>query len=226
MKLLVKIISLIAILGFTSIGSSSNAFGDDGYQTNAQIKIKAKTLLGWDNNMFFEAERRDAWDTDSDHFYEHWEGIVGNVTPQEWFEYGVGYRYIHAGDKKHGTEHRPHVFVTPQTKLMGDRLKISARNKLEYRVRDFGNDGFQYKIKPKISYLIPATDEFNISPYVSDEIAYSMIKGDWHNNEVEAGLEFVVNSHYIITPFYKYISDIPSGDKKISMWGVNGGVSF
>jgi len=225
MKLLFKIISLIAIFGFASLGASSNAFGDNGYQTNTQIKIKAKTL-GWDSNAFFKLERRDAWDTDSDHVYEHWEGIIGNVTPQQWFEYGVGYRYIHADGEKSGTEHRPHLFVTPQAKFLGDRLKVSARNKLEYRVRNYSKDGFRYKIKPKISYLIPATDNLSISPFISDEIGYSAIKGDWDVNEVEAGLQFVINHHYIVTPFYQYISDISSGDKKISMWGVNGGVSF
>lgn len=228
-SLIIKIISVIMIFGFTSIGLSSNAFGEDGWQTSAQVTLHAKTFFDWDSKLYIKGERNDVWNNDGDHFYEHWEGIVGNVTPGDMFDYGVGYRYINNDEF---TEHRPHVFVTPQGKFLGGRLKVSARNKLEYRIRDNGNsDGFRYALKPKVSYKIPATDDFSISPYLSDEIGYSTIIGDWDTNEVEVGFEFMIKEHYYLTPYYKYINDIPSsdvlsGDNNISMWGMNAGVSF
>lgn len=226
---LIKIISAIAILGFTSLGMSSNAFGSDAWQVNTQLSIKARTL-GWNNNMYFAAERSDVWNNDetldeknNDHVYEHWQGIIGDVTHNNLFDYGVGYQYIRAD---HSDEHRPHIFVTPQGTFLGDRLHLSASNKLEYRIREANDDGFQYKIKPMISYDIPATDDISVHPYVYDEVAYNAIKGDWGNNEVGTGAKVLVNNHYYVTPFYKYVHDIHSGDKTTSLWGMNVGASF
>jgi len=218
MTLLVRAIAVVTLLGLSPL-----AFGDDGWETNTAVEVKAETLGFDDSNVWFAVERRDNWDAQDKHYSEHWQGVIGNTTKHKMFKYGVGYRYINEDSL---VEHRPYLFLTPQVKVLDSRLKISARSKLEYRIRDNNQDGFRYKIKPKVSYTIPVTDGLTVSPFVGDEIEYSMIKGDWSGNKVETGIDIEINERYTITPYYEYESDIPSGDKAESRFGISGTLSL
>lgn len=199
------------------------AFGDPGYETNGSFTIPATHLGINDNDAWIGVERRDTWDNKNIHVSDHWQVIVGTTTKSQVIQHGIGYRYITGTNS---VEHRPHIFVTPQLGLMDSRLKLSVRSKVEYRIRSQSRDGFRYKIKPKIKYKFQITPQVSLSPFVGDEITYSTISGEWGNNKVEVGIGVTIFNRYTLTPYYEYESDIPSGDKDESRFGLTASLAL
>lgn len=203
---------LVTIITLATL--SQYVFGETGWEANATIKFKAESVGFEGSNAWFVIQHRDNWDASNNHNSEHWQTVIGTSTANT--KYGVGYRYV---TEDTSTEHRPFVFFTPKTSV-GD-FSISARSKLEYRIRDNKQDGFRYRIKPKIGYRVYVGSTTTTTIFIGNEITYDMTDGDWGSNKIEAGLAIKIYNNYIIKPFYEYEFDIPSGIKSESQFGAN-----
>jgi hypothetical protein len=141
-------------------------------QLNKTVKARLETELYFGDDM-------------SDFYYWHLDaGIAAALTP--WFEAGINYRYLQ--EKKKGEwmeENRPHVNGTLLWKL--GPLSFSARNRLEYRMREGADDSWRYRnrlrLSPKAKW-----GPWQIQPYVDDEVFYDFDAGEWNQNRASAGL--------------------------------------
>lgn len=214
LKISTTIIFVVSLL-LCSVASA------DSWETNANVKLKASTF--WDGTGWFEFQRRDRWNDDG-HFYEHYQFILGDTTRYKLFKYGIGYRHI---KEDHLVEHRPHIFLTPQVRVLDNKVHLSVRNKLEYRLRDASpSDGFRYKIQPKVAYTAYTNGSVKVIPYIADELAYDFIEGEIGGNKVDVGVAIKFKRKYEITPFYQYEHDMATGHKDDSRFGVQGRYTF
>ena len=195
-----------------------SVYAETGWETNVGITIRAKSF-GYDSDAWLDITRQDSWNDTDIHNEEQWQFVIGNTTKYKLFEYGIGYRYVNE-DKK--AEHRPHIFITPQFTIIDESIEVSFENKLEYRIYDGQQDGFRYRVTPKIQYTHVYNSDFHISPYLSDQISYSTVTGDWDSNKAEVGMDITYKQRYTITPYYTHENDIVTGNQDGSLFGISG----
>ena len=214
-------IGILPVLVISLICTNAIADQSSGWETNTNIRINASTL-NLDSTAWFDVQRRNNWNKDNEHYSEHWRFELADTSEYKLFKYGVRYRYINNNNL---VEHRPQIYITPQTTVFDNNVVFSLRNQLAYRIRDSADDGFRFRIRPQIAYTIYDDGTNQLVPFVSDEIGYDFTDGDWGANKV-AICGSRKHSRYKLTPYFEYGIDIPSGHKNESRWGVQARVTF
>jgi len=115
---------------------------------------------------------------DTEHYYNHTDAGLKYLFT-DWFDLSANFRYINSKNSKGNwvVEKRPYLEGTLKYNILG--FKLSSRNRFAYRIREFSNDFWRYRNKFTLSHSLKI-DDFEISPYLSDEI-YIENKGDnWY----------------------------------------------
>lgn len=121
----------------------------------------------------------------SNHYYNHVDAGVSRKL-SEWFRLGFNYRYI---DEDSGsgwnTEHRP--YVTGAFAWKWGKVRLTNRNRLEYRDREASSNTWRYRnrllIRPPQKWT-----RYKIQPYFSGELLYQFSVSSWNQYRLRAGL--------------------------------------
>jgi hypothetical protein len=134
----------------------------------------------------------------SDCYYKHLDvGYSDNIL--KWLEAGINYRYITDDDKE---ENRIHGNITFKKKLSD--LKLSDRNRFEYRIKENDTD-WRYRNKVKLEYSLSL-----ISPYVDDEVFIPMTNQDSveiNQNRISTGLNVKITDWSFVKIYVMLVSE-------------------
>lgn len=201
------------------------ATANSGWATDLTVNIKSSTLdlPSIDQSVWFAFHKRNEWNGRGELFSEHWQVLMGKTTQFKLFKYGIGYRYTKTDRSK---EHRPFVFFGPQFTAFHQQLVITIGNELNYNFRNNKENGFGYKIKPKLLYTVKVNSEWNIVPFVSNESTYQWGSGNWTKNKTEVGVGIVYKSRYSLSPYYKHEQYLVLDREHVTQLGVVGNITF
>lgn len=140
---------------------------------------------------------------DNDCYYKHVDiGYSDDII--NWLEAGINYRYITENEKE---ENRIHGNLTLKEKILN--LKISDRNRLEYRIKET-DTAWRYRNRFRLEYPM-----LWISPYVDDEIFIPMTdsqSGTINQNRISAGLKIKLTSYASFKLYAMLISEKNDSD--------------
>ena len=118
----------------------------------------------------------------------------------DWVELGMNYRFIFEEKKSDWKyENRPHGNVTLKHKLEG--FDFSSRNRIEYRDKEDGKDGWRYRNKFTVKYPIKL-EKCEFSPYVADEIFVDFVEEKLNRNRLYVGVDFKILNNLKLDIFY------------------------
>jgi hypothetical protein len=152
-----SILFIILLLNFIQVTAAAENDWEfwNVYSVRWNVKEKWRATLGtefkFDDDM-------------SNHYYSHADaGIDGRLA--KWFSLGINYRYIDE-DSSSGwlTEHRPYVTGT----FLWDwgKMRLSNRNRLEYRDREGRSNTWRYRNRTQ-AILPQQWTNFKIQPFLS-----------------------------------------------------------
>ena len=90
-------------------------------------------------------------------------------------------------------------------------MKLSDRNRFEYRIRSKRNDVWRYRNSLTLKLPFKWTG-FKIQPYVAEEIFVDLDKGDLERNRVYNGLEAKLMEHLNLEIYYLWQRTKSAGD--------------
>lgn len=148
-------------------------------------------------------------DDASDFYYQHSDAGATYSGIANWLDIGLNYRLVFE-EKSDGWsyENRPHLNATLKYTLEG--FKLRNRGRLEYRDKESGEDGWRYRNKFAIRYPIKIKD-FEISPYIADEIFVDFIAEELNRNRLYAGMDFKILKNLKLDVFYLWQSSKNGG---------------
>ncbi len=156
------------------------------YKVTDRWNAKVETEFYWGDDM-------------SDLFYRHTDiGFSRKTAP--WFGVGVNYRFVE--QEKNGEwkqEHRPHINGTFYMTAGG--LRLSDRNRVEYREREDASDFWRYRNRLRIGLPLEWA-QWNIEPYVSDEVFMDSEQEQVNENRISAGLASGFLKHFKLELYY------------------------
>jgi hypothetical protein len=157
------------------------------YKINKDWKIGVEEELRFGDNV-------------NDFYYEHTDAGITYLGLAEWIDLGINYRLIF--EEKKGNwqyENRPHGNVTLKYSFEG--FKFSDRNRIEYRDKEDGKDGWRYRNKFTIKHPIKV-EKFEFSPYVADEIFMDFVEEKLDRNRLYAGIDCKILKNLGLDIFY------------------------
>ncbi len=203
-----KKIIIVGLSIFISIVAAQQvfAFEDGDLQLWNTDSIAVKLDDHW--KITLEEELRFG-DNISELYYTHTDGgLVLSVT--DGLDFGLKYRQVY--EKKNGEwkeENRPHFNAT--VKWAWKDFKFKDRNRLELRIPESKNDKWRYRNELTVESPWKWTD-FDIQPYVSDEIFVDFYGEKLNRNRLYAGIKFKLFEHFKSEVFYLWQSSKKSDD--------------
>ena len=174
-----------------------NAFEDGDFQYWNSESVSHEFNEDW--KIKVEEELR--FGGDAGRFYHHHSDAVITYSGMgDWLELGLNYMLIF--EKKENEwvyENRPHLNMTLQYALKG--LELTGRNRFEYRDKENGTDGWRYRNRFTVKYPVKAGD-FEINPYIADEIFVDFIEEKLNRNRLYAGADFKILKNLKLDIFY------------------------
>ncbi|MFH0826867.1 MAG: DUF2490 domain-containing protein [Candidatus Omnitrophota bacterium] len=175
--------TLFAILAsfFVILNVRAYAYDDGDFQVWSTFGEEVK--ISQDLKVALEEEFR--WGNDaSDFYYQHYDlGVSYNL--KKWLGVGGGYRHILnkvRGDFK--VENAPYLTATLNWRL--GEFKFDSRSRFEYQHFDYQADTGRYRNKFTIKLPLKFT-EFEIQPYLADEIFLNFQNETFNRNRFYAG---------------------------------------
>lgn len=200
----------------------SFAFDDGDFQYWNTESLSCRINKDW--KVRVEEEFRFG-DGVSDFYYQHSDVGVTYSGMVDWLDLGLNYRLVFEEKSSDWTyENRPHLNATLKHTLEG--FKLSNRGRLEYRDKESGDDGWRYRNKFAIKYPIKIGD-FEISPYVADEIFVDFIEEKFSRNRLYAGIGFKILKNLSLDVLYLWQISEKDGDwKSYNVLGTKVKLSF
>jgi hypothetical protein len=184
------------LLCLTLIPAKCFAAKDNDFQIWSTGGVEAK--LNKDLKLDVEQELRFGDDV-SDFYYTHTEGTL-DYKVTKGLSLGIGYRQIY--EKKHGDwkgENMPNSNVTLDWSWRG--FTFQDRNRLELRIPEDGQDKWRYRNKLTVLLPIKVT-EFDVQPYVADEVFFDFHGDNFTRNRLFAGIKAKFFGHLKTDLFY------------------------
>ncbi|MDD4202279.1 MAG: DUF2490 domain-containing protein [Candidatus Omnitrophica bacterium] len=203
-KIFYLFIITLAILSCISCFAFEN--GDLQYwlTTSMDAKINNSWKMKADNELRFG-------DSAGTLYYEHVDLGLTYSGLAKWLDVGGNYRLVYEKKGKSWFyENRPHINVTLKGSVYD--FKLSNRNRLEYRDKETGKDGWRYRNKTAIKYPIK-TEHFNITPYIADEVFADFIVCEISENRLYGGVEFKAMDHLYLDIYYMW-----KANRKNNVW--------
>ena len=170
---------VVTILLAAHICHASDA--DLQYWTTGVISLD----LTDDWKIAFEEELR--FERDATLSYHHSDIGITYTGLAEWIDVGLNYRQVF--DKNANghwpSENRPHFNITLKTKVRD--FALSNRLRFEYRERNNAQDQWRFRNKLTLKLPLKFTD-FEIQPYLADEIFVDFYGNGLNRNRIYAGL--------------------------------------
>ncbi|MFQ5952601.1 MAG: DUF2490 domain-containing protein, partial [Candidatus Omnitrophota bacterium] len=151
-------------------------------------------------------------------YYDHIDGGITFKT-NENLDLGVNYRQVWGKKKgKWKKENRPHLNGTLKWKWSD--FKFKNRNRFEWRRLEGKEDGWRYR--NKLSLYFPwKWEEFDVQPYVADEVFLDFAGGGINRNRVYAGVGFKPFK-YLKADLYYIWQTLEGSRNKWTDWNVIG----
>lgn len=162
-------------------------------ETESNWRINKKTELGITVEQKFKNDMQDLY------LYNFQPGI--NFELNDSWDFGLSYKYEKEREYTKGEwepwleEHR--FQIDPILKWVWLGLKISSRNRFEYRILEARKDYWRYCNRIKIKKEILKTE-----PYLANEIFYDFYKDTLNKNRFELGIDKKCSSHLGIELYY------------------------
>lgn len=130
-------------------------------------------------------------DDAEDFYYQHSElGLIYSDL-FKWLDAGVNYQLVYEEkDDDWQYENRPHLNAILKYDVRG--LKLTDRNRLEYRDKEGGHDdGWRYRNKVTVKLPLQLT-RFKIQPYAADEVFIDFNEEKFNRNRLYCGADFKI----------------------------------
>lgn len=177
-----RISLLFFILFIVSLSGTCHGFDDGDFQYWNTESISWKVDKDW--KMKLEEEFRFG-DNSTDFYYQHSDLGITYTGLGKWLDLGINYRLVfEESDKDWDYENRPHYNVT--VKHTWEGFSVSTRNRFEHRFVEDEKNGWRYR--NKFTLKLPKMTEFEIQPYVADEIFVDFDKEELDRNRLCGGI--------------------------------------
>lgn len=123
----------------------------------------------------------------SDFYYQYSDAGLTYSGFNKWFDLGTNYRLVFE-EKKDNWQYENRPYLNATFKFDAERFKFSDRSRFEYRDKEKGNDSWRYRNKLIIKFPLKLT-QFEIQPYIADEIFVDFDKKDLNKNRLYLGFE-------------------------------------
>ena len=121
------------------------------------------------------------------------------------------YKYL---DKEWKLEKRPHYNIKKTFKL--ETLKISIRNRIEYRIKGLDNT-----FRDRLRVSIGSNKEFlKIKPFISNEFFYDFKDNRYNKNWFSVGFQAANSKYGKPSIYYKYVTDINDDNSTKSKYAI------
>ncbi len=129
----------------------------------------------------------------------------------DWIDVSLNFRKEFERDSsgKFRRENRPHLNLMFKGEMFGCR--IGNRVRLEYRDKETTEDHWRFRNKFTINLPFTLT-EYNLQPYVSDEIFIKLGESTVNQNRFVTGLSFKLSENIKTNVYYMYKSSMSSSD--------------
>ena len=127
----------------------------------------------------------------------------------DWIDMSLNFKKEFERDSsgKFRRENRPHINLMLKGELCG--LKVGDRLRFEYRDRENTEDLWRFRNRFMINLPFKLT-EFDLQPYVSDEIFINLGESTVKQNRFVTGLSFKLSENVKTNVFYMYKSSMSS----------------
>ena len=143
-------------------------------------------------------------DNAGDFYYQHSDFGLTYSGLADWFNAGINYRLLF--EEKNSVwkqENRPHLNATIKWKWLD--MGFSNRARFEYRDKEDSKDTWRYRNKFAIKMPWKVT-EFEIQPYIADEIFYDFDADKLNRNRLYSGIGFKISKNLNADIFYLWES--------------------
>ncbi|MFH1339108.1 MAG: DUF2490 domain-containing protein [Candidatus Omnitrophota bacterium] len=184
---------------------SPRAFCRDDWQFNNNYSFEYALSEKVDLGLLIEGRLNN--DAGNFYYYHFQPGITCHIS--DFFDLGLGYRYIKKEKAKEGKdiwddEHR--LLIDPVVNWQLSEFKFSNQFRFEYRYFDLDKDCWRYRNKLKVKKNLKL-GEFEFSPYISDEIFYDFNTDEFCQNRLEVGFERKIAKQIKASLFYRIQSE-------------------
>jgi hypothetical protein len=127
----------------------------------------------------------------------------------DWLDVSMNFKKEYQRDSsgKFRGENRPHINLMFKGELFG--LKVADRVRLEYRDVEIVED--RWRFRNRFTVKLPFTlTEFNLQPYIADEIFINLGESTVKQNRFFLGLSFMLSENVKTSVFYMYKSSMSS----------------
>lgn len=192
----------LALICSGLIGESCFAYDDEGFQYWSSASASFDINKDW--KATFEEEFR-LGDDGGHLYYNHSDLGFTYKSLADWIDLGFNYRQVFEKDSKgkRRQENRPHLNITLKGKLFD--LDLSNRARFEYRDRENKEDVWWYRNKTTVKFPLKLTN-FNLQPYVADEVFITLNDDNVDRNRFYAGASFNLSKDIQANIFYLWQS--------------------
>ena len=195
----------LGICLFLFISSSSFAYDNGDWQFWNTYNIAGNLSDKW--KMGLEAEYRFG-DNIRELYYQH-SDLGFTYKAIDWFSMGINYRQVFELSSGVWTkENRPHFNGTFKWTMFN--AKFEDRSRFELRIRAGRDNVWRYRNKLSLAFPVKWT-QFNIQPYISDEIFVDFEGAGLNRNRLYAGAKASLLEHLSTDVFYLWQAS-KSGD--------------
>lgn len=203
----VALFFIASILPHMFLNDMCLAFDDGDFQYWNTEGISFRISDKW--KVKLEEEFRFGDDV-SDFYYQHSDLGVTYSGFAEWFDAGINYRLIFNEKKgKWKYENRAHFNCAFKFDLHG--VHFSDRNRFEYRDREDEDESWRYR--NKFTIKLAKFTQFEIQPYVADEIFVDFDEEVLNRNRLSSGISLMLLKNLKGDIFYLWQSS-----KKSKVW--------
>lgn len=200
-----KRLLLVVVLGLCA--GAARAYDDGDWQFWNTDTVELKLNDQWKTSAqgeFYFGDDMSEW------YYRHID-VGAFYKACRFLSLGASFRYLE--EKKNGEwlhEYRPHACATLSGKAWG--FKADMRNRIEYRDKEEGTDGWRYRNRVRVR-LPFAWTPFKITPYVCDECFVDLNGRELNQNRIGGGLTSSLAPSLKLNVYY-----LAKHDKKTDGW--------
>ena len=201
-----EVVVLVLLVLVTIVGD--NCFGSTDGNAEYWQEIGLDFNMDKDWKITVREEFRIGKSGDDPHLHNTDVGLVYKGFA-DWLDVSLNFKKEFERDSsgKFRRENRPHLNLMFKGEMFG--CKLGNRARLEYRDMETTEDHWRFRNKFTVNLPFKLT-EFNLQPYVSDEIFINLGESTVKQNRFVTGLSFKVSKNIKASVYYMYKSSMSS----------------